>query len=200
MSDAQGLDVSRYQGDFDWRGHPDISFAAAKCYEAGAGEDKQFADNWADMWTTFGGKLVRFAYVYAHPDYSPVIQAETFVQLTRDHGLQLGDHFIMDLETAEGCRPEQVNKWARVFSRRVNDLAPDHRCLSYTNPGFCVNGIGWGDWPLFIADYGVAEPAVPAPWKAWRFWQKSASGLDLDVFAGDREALLTFARMPADRR
>lgn len=200
MSNAQGLDVSRYQGDFNWRGHAEITFAAAKCYEAGAGEDPQFAANWQDMWATFDGKLVRHSYAYVHPGESMASQADTLVQLTRDHGLKIGDHFMMDMETADGCTPAQVNTFARQFSRRVNDKAPEHRCISYTYPGFCADGIGWGYWQLWIADYGVAEPAVPAPWTAWRYWQKSANGLDLDEFAGDKAALLDFAGMPADRR
>lgn len=200
MSSAQGLDVSAWQNAFDWRGHEGIDFAAAKCYEAGAGEDPQFAANWRDMWTTFGGKLVRVAYLYAHPGASMAAQADTFVQLVRDHGLQAGDHFMMDLEVTDGCSPDQVNAFARQFSHRVNAQAPQHRCLSYTYPGFCVNGIGWGYWQLWIADYDVARPAVPAPWTTWAFWQKSARGVDLDEFNGDKEALLSFALMPPDRR
>ena len=197
MTSAQGLDVSRWNGNFDWRGHPDIAFAAAKCYEAGAGEDPMFAANWSDMWTTFSGRVVRIAYIYAHPGDSMAAQADTFVQLTRDHGLQLGDHFALDLEVTDGRPAAEVKAFARAFSHRVNVAAPEHRCIGYTFRDF---GAPWGTWPLWVAETGVSEPSVPPPWKRWFFWQWSQAGLDLDVFNGGRDRLNDFARMPADRR
>jgi lysozyme len=197
MSNAQGLDVSVWNGSFDWRGHPDISFAAAKCYEAGAGEDPMFAANWSDAWTTFGGKIVRISYGFGHPGDSVTAQATTLVQLTRDHGLQLGDHFCLDLEVTDGVAPAEVVQWARAYSHLVNKLAPEHRCFGYTFSDFAAP---WGTWPLFIANTGVSEPKVPLPWTRWWVWQYSQRGLDLDVFAGNKEELLAFCRMPSDRR
>jgi lysozyme len=197
MSNAQGLDVSKWQGSFDWRGHPDIAFAGAKCYEAGAGEDPAFAANWSDMRTTFDNKLVRIAYCYAHPGYSMAAQADTLVELVKDHGLQAGDHFALDLEVTGDLADTEVVSFARQFSHRVNVAAPEHRCLGYTFSDFPAP---WGTWPLWIANYDVAAPKVPAPWDRWWFWQKSANGLDLDEFCGDRERLNEFCRMPEDRR
>ncbi|HET9589985.1 MAG TPA: SH3 domain-containing protein, partial [Anaerolineales bacterium] len=59
-------------------------------------------------------------------------------------------------------------------------------------------------FPLWIANYGVAEPLVPQPWASdeWLFWQFTASGdgpfygvesleIDLNYFNGDAQA---FAR------
>lgn len=197
MSNAQGLDVSKWQGTFDWRGHPDISFAAAKCYEAGAGEDPMFAANWKDMWTTFGGKLVRLAYLFGHPGDSMAAQADTFVQLVRDHGLMEGDHFALDLEVTDGQSAADVVKFARQFSARVNKAALRHRCFGYTFADFEAP---WGTWPLWVADWGVAAPTVPRPWTRYWIWQRSGTGLDLDQWNGDKEQMLNFCRMPADRR
>lgn len=197
MSNARGLDVSVWNGAFPWRGYPGIDFAAAKAYEAGAGEDPMFSANWSDMWTAFGGKLVRIAYGFGHPGAAVAPQATTLVQLVRDHGLQLGDHFMLDLEVTDGVPPGDVVRWAREFSHLVNRQAPEHRCLGYTFPDFAAP---WGTWPLFIANTGVSQPAVPPPWTRWWFWQFSQRGLDLDEFCSDKEALLNFMRMPADRR
>ena len=197
MSNARGLDVSSWQGAFDWRGHPDITFAAAKCYEAGAGEDPQFARNWSDMWTTFSGKIPRIAYCFGHPGDSAVTQADVLVQLTRDHGLQAGDHLALDLEVTDGISVPEVVSWARVFSRRVNDLTPGHHCFSYTFADFAAP---WGRWPLWVADWDVAGPRVPPPWKRWRLWQSAVRGTDLDQYNGDKAAMLDWMLMPADRR
>ena len=38
--------------------------------------------------------------------------------------------------------------------------------------------------PLWIANYYVAKPNIPAPWKDWVFWQFSAKGDGLKFGAG----------------
>jgi GH25 family lysozyme M1 (1,4-beta-N-acetylmuramidase) len=197
MTNAQGLDVSRWQGSFDWRGHPGISFAGAKAYEAGAGEDPEFAANWRDMWQAFGGKLARISYAFFHPADSVAAQAATLVQLTRDHGLQLGDHFACDGEVTDGLPADEVVRACREFSHLVNKAAPEHRCLAYTFRDFPAP---WGTWPLWLAAPGTTDPVVPAPWKRWWIVQYQQTGLDLDEFCGPEDALLSFMRMPADRR
>lgn len=196
MSNAQGLDVSTWQGAFDWRGHPLISFAGAKACEHNV-TDPQFARNWADMKDSFGNKLVRIAYCFAHPGEAMAPQADTLVQLVRDHGLQQGDHFALDLEVTDGCKPAEVVAFAREFSHRVNKAAPAHRCFGYTFTDFAAP---WGLWPAWIADYGTTTARVPPPWTTWWLWQFRGSPLDLDQFNGDKERLLNFARMPGDRR
>lgn len=202
MTNAQGLDVSRWNGAFDWRGHPSIAFAAAKASEHTAA-DPDFAANWADMKTTFDNKIVRIAYCYAHPGDAMAPQADYLVQLVKDHGLQPGDHFALDMEAGQGqATPDnvavpEVRAWARAFSRRVNVAAPEHRCFGYCSADA---GWGWGLWPAWTADWGVSSPRVASPWTRWWIWQKSADGTDLDEFAGDRGKLLDFCRMPGDRR
>lgn len=203
MTNARGLDVSDWQGSFDWRGHPDINFAAAKAYEAGVGEDPQFAANWSDMWTTFGGKIPRIAYCYGHPADSVSAQATTLVQLVRDHRLMLGDHFALDMEagpgesTPDGLPAAEVARWSAEFSHLVNKAALLHRCF-----GYCSADVtwGWGLWPAWTADWGVSTPRVAAPWKTWHIWQVSGTGTDLDQWNGDKAQMLDFCRMPTDRR
>ena len=47
-------------------------------------------------------------------------------------------------------------------------------------------------YPLWIADYGVAEPTLPDGWSTWLLWQYSESGtvqgigcpVDLDLVNG----------------
>jgi lysozyme len=197
MSNAQGLDVSSWQNAFDWRGHPGLDFAAAKAYEAGSGEDPQFARNWDDMWSAFGGRLVRIGYCFGHPGDSPVTQADVFVQLVRDHGLRAGDHFALDLEVLDGQPVPEVTRWARIFSRRVNDLTPGSHCFAYTFADFAAP---WGHWPLWEADWNAPAPRVPAPWKTWKLWQSAVRGTDVDQFNGDREEMLNYMLMPPDRR
>lgn len=66
--------------------------------------------------------------------------------------------------------------------------------MIYTDPNFW-NGLGTtacGGYPLWVAEYGVTQPTLPAGWTSWAFWQHSESGsvpgiqgaVDLDVFSG----------------
>ena len=64
-------------------------------------------------------------------------------------------------------------------------------------------------YPLWIANYGVAQPLVPRPWAAneWLFWQFTATGdgpfygvesleIDLNYFNGDAEAFAQRFKVP----
>ena len=56
---------------------------------------------------------------------------------------------------------------------------------------------GFGGYPLWVAEYGVAEPTLPSGWTFWDFWQHSENGqvpgiqgdVDLNVFSGALSAL-----------
>jgi GH25 family lysozyme M1 (1,4-beta-N-acetylmuramidase) len=204
---TQGIDVSNWQGAFDWPAwQGKISFAAAKATEGDADTDEEFARNWAGMWD-LDRRMPRFAYHYFHASLDPVIQAVHLVATVRAHGLLPGDNFLWDLESTardglnDGQPPAVTAERAREGLRKVNELAPGHRVLTYMSPSFALTGHseGLGAWHLWDADYGVLRPAVPEPWSQWTFWQHSETPVDLDVFNGSRDALLAFTRMPDKR-
>jgi GH25 family lysozyme M1 (1,4-beta-N-acetylmuramidase) len=213
VRNALGIDVSSVNGPIDWHAHRDIAFAAVKCIEGPHGRERMFydpafAENWHAMREVYANKLVRFAYCFAHPSHDPHEQADALTSVTQDHGLQPGDHFWLDLEhypgltTPDGMPAREVAAWARKFCERVNRNCPDHRCMVYCNPQTAEAGCceGLGGWRLAVGDWEVPRPRVPRPWRTWHIWQYSGSGLDRDVYNGDRDSLLTFARMPANRR
>ncbi len=69
----------------------------------------------------------------------------------------------------------------------------------YSSPNWwqaCTGGsTAFGGYPLWIADYGVSAPAIPAGWPGYTFWQSSGSATlsgisgagqaDLDQLGGD---------------
>lgn len=215
MGNATGIDVSNLQGpDFDWADYKDIDFAAAKCIEGPHdGEpmyfDPDFAENWGRMRDDYGNRLVRFAYCFFHPAADAIEQADALTSVTREHGLQFGDAFWLDLEpyaglaTPDGLPAGEVAEAARKFCARVNKNAGHVRCMTYLSPGTAEAGcaVGLDRWRLVVANYGVSAPTVPAPWKTWHIWQKSGTQpVDRDEYNGDRAALLDFVKMPKDRR
>lgn len=197
---VEGIDVSNFQGAFDWpawRGR--IGFGMCKATEGDEFTDPDFGRNWDGMWWMRDDhRFPRFAYCYFHPAQDPVVQAAHLVSTVRGRGLLPGDNFVLDLEVSDGQLAPVVANRAAQFLHKVNELAPGHRVLVYTDPSFARAGncAGLGSWHLWIADYGVPAPAVPPPWEAWAFWQHGDSPLDLDAWNGTQDQLLAFTRMP----
>lgn len=214
MAFARGIDVSNHNGQFNWAAYPSIDFAFMKAVEITPGGmyyDTEFPRNMAVTAEQYHRKLVRHPYGFAHPAEAVKPQADALVGYSKDHGMLPGDHFMMDLEVTDGLPAAEVSKFGVAFCHAVNKAAPGHRCIDYTFLAFAEAGNCAGQWPwrLYIADWDVKTPTVPQPWAgrglAWKYWQfaqGSADGSkpDLDVFNGDRAALLDFCRMPADRR
>lgn len=52
--------------------------------------------------------------------------------------------------------------------------------IIYTAPAYWIEQgsreIKWKRYPLWIANYNVQAPTVPAPWTSWTFWQYSTTG------------------------
>jgi|SRR5271165_3224718 len=206
---VRGIDVSRWQGDFDWRTHPGLSFGMAKATEGTGYTDPEFGRNWDAMWGYRADhRMPRFAYCFFHASLDPVQQAEQLVLAVKAHGLLPGDNFVLDLEATDAgtglndeVAPAEVARRGIAFLHAVNAMAPGHRVLVYTYPAFAQAGhtAGMEAWHLWIANYGVTQPEVPQPWSSWAFWQDGDNPVDTDRYNGDEASLLAFTRMPDKR-
>lgn len=200
---VQGIDVSNNNGPVDWETWKGkIGFGMVKATEGDAFTDPDYAANWDGLWSLDPyHRTCRFAYSFFHPAQDPVVQAAHLVATVRGRGLEPGDNFVCDLEDNDGLPPTEVAFRAAAFLHEVNELAPGHRVLLYTFPGFAEAGncYGLGAWFLWLASYDVSQPAVPAPWDRWTFWQTGDQPLDMDVYNGTEAELLAFCRMPAYR-
>lgn len=207
---VQGLDVSNWQGAFSWSAWKGkIGFGLAKAAEGASGTDAQFGHNWDGMWwMNSTHTFPRFAYLFFRASQDPVAQAAHLVATVKAHGLMPGDHFVLDVEETvsgsgenDGIPAARVAPLAVECLHQINALAPGHRVMPYVNPAWAKAGgaAGMDPWSLWLASYGVAQPTVPAPWTAWKFWQYTDSPVDGDRFNGDEAALLAFCRMPAKR-
>ena len=207
-----GIDISAYQDEFNWGGHMDIAFAGIRATSwgsAGLGEDADLKLNANTTWDLYGGKVVRIYYTESKCAASdPDIQAADFVRITGRH-LCRGDLMAVAMGDTGGngsLTPEEISAWHGEFIHQLRMLTERaHRVLAYTNVSWAEAGNceGLGGYPLWLADYGVAEPTAPDPWPGRRliFWQSSGTGLDQDVYLpGDRRHLNDWAGMPAYRR
>ena len=212
----EGIDVSRFQGSIDWaavalsgksfayvqasRGRSkDCTVKPQRC-----GPDELYGTNYADARAAgmavgayhrafAGGRGKRGVIADAH--------AEAGVFVTSVGHLRRGDLLpALDVETPfGGLSPAKLRLWVNTWVRRV-------RSRLGATPVIYTNATSWaalGDTtsfaraghPLWVANWGVRRPSVPADdWAgtSWSVWQYSSSGsvdgidgnVDLDRIRG----------------
>jgi len=164
-----GVDVSGHSGTVDWEevragGH---TFAFVKATEGVDLEDPAFDDHWPRLQET---GLVRGAYHFYVTEDDPEAQARFFID---NVVLEPGDLApVVDVELIGHDTPPGLADRLRSFL----EILEGHygvEPIIYTSPKFWNThlGEGFGDHPLWVAEYGVEEPAVPAGWEEWHLWQ-----------------------------
>jgi lysozyme len=197
---VRGIDVSKYQGSIDWPTVADsgISFGIASIGD-GLLLDSSFAQNWAGM---ADAGLVRGAYLFFEPSVDPGDQADAAVQAVGRLGA--GDlPVVADVEVTGGLSSTAIAANLDLWVQAVQ-AGTGRTPMIYTGPGFWnsnVASMGFGNLPLFVAQWGVVCPATPTGWSSWQLWQYADNGavpgvpgqVDLDEFNGDLAALQAFA-------
>ncbi len=199
MGRVLGVDVSGWQGNITWTKTAKAGawFAFMKATEGVGGTDSTFDRNWAQS----RGLVLRGAYHFFQAGQDPVAQADHFVEVllgTDDPG-ELPP--VLDLEV-DGVTWNQV----RAFMERVQERVGREPIL-YTSKGVTdPMGPPPHQWPLWVANYGVPQPLLPAGWDTWLFWQFTDQGpgdvfgvesrhIDQNWFNGDLPALFALADM-----
>jgi GH25 family lysozyme M1 (1,4-beta-N-acetylmuramidase) len=217
-ANPMGIDVSSYQGTNNWATIKSngISFAFIKASEGLTIQDPDFNANWAGAKTV---GVVRGAYHFARPSTSPsatasgVAQANSFVNIVKPTKGDL--QLVCDFEVTGSLSATDLGAWLTGFCDQIQSLTHTP-AIVYTYPSFWSSmPSGWTNpnCGLWIANYGVTSPSLPAPWSSsgYAFWQYSDSGtvggigsnpVDLDTFNGSMANLLkfTYPRDPIDRR
>jgi lysozyme len=198
-----GMDVSHWQETIDWAavGGSDVKFSFTKATDGREFVDPRYAENKAGA---ASAGVAFTAYHFARParqtvDDDAVVQANHFVD-----NAQLGPGNVipvLDLENT-GCLDVSAlqswtRRWLETATARLGGVKP----LIYTNPSFWRTRMGdttefaTAGYPLWIANWRVSSPAVPAAnWAGagWTFWQWTDCGavpgvtgcVDRDVFNG----------------
>jgi GH25 family lysozyme M1 (1,4-beta-N-acetylmuramidase)/peptidoglycan hydrolase-like protein with peptidoglycan-binding domain len=197
--DAEGIDVSHWQGTIDWKqvAAGGISFAYMKATEGGTYVDPRYTTNTKAAHPV---GILRGAYHFARPgdSYSAQAQADHFVQHATVNGT-LGElPPALDLEDAGGLSKDKLMAWVHSFVNRVQTKAGRGMVL-YVSPAFAEANLNASlkDIPLWVADWGVTEPPNFDGWTHWMFWQYTNQGqvsgvsgpVDRNVYAGSATAL-----------
>jgi lysozyme len=200
---TKGVDVSHYQGTINWANvhAAGIGFAFMKATENVDFVDPTYATNWA---AAGQNGVVRGAYHFFRPAVDAVAQADYFLQ--HAGAPAAGDlPLTLDLEVTDGLGGAAVAQAALAFLARVEEQT-GRTPIVYTSPSFFTSTLGspsgFERYVLWIANWGVTCPNVPAPaWNDWVFWQDADNGtvngipgaVDTDVFNGSLSDLQKFA-------
>ncbi len=191
LSIIYGIDVSHYEPGIDWEkvSHANRNdageiefFAFTKASEGLSGTDSLFRRYWREMKAS---GIPRGAYHFFHPNLDPVAQADHFLGVVGM--LERGDlPYVLDLEVSGGVSPRAVADGAVRFLEYVGKHMPaPARPILYASPSFIIehthNDRRFAEYPLWLANYGVKKPHVPAPWADFTFWQYTEHGKMLGV-------------------
>ncbi|MFF9087581.1 lysozyme [Streptomyces sp. NPDC014991] len=206
-SQAEGVDVSSYQGAVDWKTlwGAGTTWAYTKATEGTSYTNPYFSKQYTGAYDT---GLIRGAYHFATPDTAGgAAQADYFVQ----HG----GGWSKDAKTLPGALDIEWNpygddcfgksksgmvSWIRDFLNRYKSRT-GRDAVIYTATSWwtqCTGGYaGFGATnPLWIARYASTVGPLPAGWKAHTMWQYTSTGKtvgDHDRFNGPKDAVRDFA-------
>ena len=202
---VHGIDVSRWQGDINWRQvrSSGVSFAFIKATEGGDVADPMFKAHWDGARQ---GGVPRGAYHYYYFCRPAAEQARWFIRhVPRDANAL---PHVLDMEwnpRSKTCtlRPDgaTVRSEARIFL----DILERHygkRPVIYTTVDFYADtGIGKVGGTQFWLRSVAGHPREVYPGARWTFWQYTGTGVvpgvagpvDINVFAGSPETWVSWA-------
>ena len=195
-----GVDVSHYQGEINWEElkGAKVKFSFNKATQGAEGTDPNFMTR--QQGARAAGIPIGGYHFFVATDNSEA-QANNFINTFG--ALQPGDlPPVLDLEEGglNGVKnPEDYAKSALLWLQTIKThygVTP----IVYVSPDFanewCI-GEAFGQYPLWVAQYGVEAPTLPSLWSKWTFWQKAETGtipgingnVDHDIFHGSEAEL-----------
>lgn len=179
----KGLDLSVHSGIVDWEKlvEQGFDFVFLKASEGVDLADSAFAGHWESAGQQ---GLVRGAYHFYVTEDDPKEQAEFFIKQAQ---LGSGDFApVVDIELIGNATKPGLSDPLHTFL----DLLEEHygvRPIIYTSPNFWDAHLDatFGDYPLWIAEYGVEVPRIPVGWERWSVWQFAD---DSDVHGVEKDA------------
>lgn len=175
-----GIDVSHFQGDINWQEikEANIQYVYDKATEGVTYADPDFQNNRKGAQSV---DLIHGGYHFYIASDDPIAQANHFISTLSYSEGDLPP--VLDLEQGgmkEGIVVEDFQKdvlsWLSIVEKSMK-VQP----VIYTSNAFgntYLNNPKFGEYELWIAEYGVETPKIPAAWngKPWLFWQRSQRG------------------------
>ena len=195
-----GVDVSKYQGDINWKAvrRGGMSFAFIKATEGGDHKDDSFRTNWH---AARKAGVLRGAYHFYYFCTSASAQARWFIRNVPKDKNALPP--VLDMEWNPGSRtckkrpdPAKVARSMQVFLTRV-ERHYGKRPIIYTTPDFYDDNLKgrFKKYPIWLRTV-KEHPRRRYPGRKWVFWQYTGTGrapgfstnVDINVFNGNNAA------------
>lgn len=199
-NNAEGIDVSHYQGDIDWAQvkSAGISFAILKCTEGRSMVDTSLQTNFAGA-KAQGIAVGVYHFFRATTPQEAVQEAQFFISVIDSIGgieaLDIAP--FLDVEIASDLSKEDMAANIRAWMNEVEGKYK-FRPYLYSYPGYMDNCIdNLSDYPLWIAYYS-GTPDDRCGWNEWSFIQWTDGGtvpgiagnVDRNEFNGSVEELM----------
>ncbi len=197
---VHGVDVSKYQGEVNWRGLKSrgVSFAFIKATEGGDHTDENFTKYWR---AARRAGIPRGAYHFYYFCTSAHKQAVWFINHVPRDSKSLPP--VLDAEwnhRSKTCKkrppPYKIRSEFRIFLRLL-ERHYGKKPIIYTSPDFYEDNLkgAFRDHTFWLRSV-TAHPARKYPRRAWKFWQYSGTGkipghkgkIDLNAFNGSAGA------------
>lgn len=208
---VMGVDVSRYQGNIDWKviASQNVTFAFIKATEGSLHQDANFSINWQNVGET---EIYAGAYHFFSFESAGETQAENFINTVgelRENSLPP----VVDLEfygeySQSPLSRKETQKILNPLLKQLEEHYHVKPIIYTTTKAYCyyLLGGGYGEYPLWFRDV-YQEPIVN-----WRFWQYSDEGrlegydgiqadqtemcIDLNVYRSSYEAFIEEFSLP----
>lgn len=187
---VRGIDVSWHRGIVDWPAvrASGITFAFVKATEGTTFLDSMFYRNWSQLRKA---RILRGAYHFFRPAIDPVAQAHHYINRLEGVTYEFDLPPVLDVENSPvfvrdeffrfslAERQMRVMRWLDTVEQAMGRTP-----IIYTNPDTWLTSLGnsvqFSRFPLWIANYGVSAPNVPANnwggrgWTLWQFTDRAA--------------------------
>ena len=169
-----GVDVSHWQGKMDWRKtmQAGVQFAFIKATEGSTYTDLQFMAN------VNGCKMQDIPYAIYH-FWRPLVSPENqFTNISKAYHQAYKPPIVLDVEDTAGLTPKQnMQSLAMLVQLVIENTGKLPTIYTSAEKWKRVDLYPrWKELPLWVANYGVNEPALPRDWKYWFAWQYTSAG------------------------
>jgi len=197
---VHGIDVSKFQGDIDWRAvkKSGVDFAFIKATEGGDRFDERFRENWSGAG---GAGVARGAYHFYYFCRPAADQADWFIRHVPNDRLALPP--VLDMEwnghspTCPKKKPRaHVLSEMRIFLDKI-ERHFGRKAIIYTSVDFHEEILEgeFTDHQFWLRSV-AGSPTKKFKNRPWRFWQFTGTGavggvegeVDRNVFGGTRKA------------
>lgn len=178
------IDVSMWEGTIDYSvvKNDGIEIVYIKATEGQNYIDPYFEENYKNAKTN-DLKIGFYHYLIARSEDEAVLEAKHFIRTIA--GKEIDCKLAMDFESFGDLSVEEINNIAKIFMQTIETLS-NKKAIVYSDVSNARNVFSeeLTKYTIWIAEYGVNEPANDVKWENWEGWQYTDEG-KIDGISGN---------------